>query len=937
MPFYSSVQDIQDIQPTQQLTAYDQLSKQYDSQKTKLLLTLETNRKKLYTQYLGYLQAIHSSWSSPTYLNAIDKKINTDIKLAERQSSLNNKFNIFTAPFDTVTIKYGQDRTRKEIQIDGKKQNLTKPDVLEKYYNALQRLLIEYFTNLDKLDKTYQSQYEQIAGQPSPVKSVINFVKALRVLTCKYGMSMESIKNWVSTNNLSIPKKQEFKFNSTEEDQILKGYKNAYYENLQTFPIKQTTQKKLSDGEIRAIFDNPDTEYDGLIKTLGTIDGLRQQDRKMIEYCKCEGPQSHRRIPLHPKIPLTVQISRRDKQIKIKSKFKTEMQTFLNKQYPKSFVINDDATFVEYRPLYEHLQKVLADDYSTEQQDLFKQCMEKIASFYHLLQCIVGKYGGDSIFSKIIDQHSDIFNNEGIHMKFKSIEPNTVILTLTLHPSREIKTLEIKMENKTGKCVIQFTDVTTSVQQSSSSTSTTASTTTSTTASTTAPTTTSTASTEQVKPQEPIHLTMNEFYKYLCRLGTVVNGIHKDVWTPFLDQVEHSSIITQKYPRLRHIVEKRLTKAARRKSEFTPIDQKKSPTWLSWLFGEKQESDQDILKKLNERFVEKIKVDQQQLIKQLQLQLKQGQIRLQVHQQGKGTCGTPILCGDPIQDRIKTAFLHDKPDIDVVDILCDMKLWWMIRFFVPPLFMTTINKHMSVDKNGWITMNLTSTSFSVLFNGNGILDAANQYKVNGKPVDDINQFKNAVLSSIDQWKYLRSASDIFIQYMEYIIELYSELINIREKKQSWFKWLTGNHSNPFTSLDKFREMIKSKANELLEKIQTSSMTDVCTLLRYIEQYFYDSVETLFEGASFTTTSIPTKPTKSPQQQQKSTTKTPLLQPTKTDDDKAKKRAYFIKNFGPYVLEQSGKGKNIKAILTSIQHFVDVLSKKKVKLNNQYSS
>jgi hypothetical protein len=126
---------------------------------------------------------------------------------------------------------------------------------------------------------------------------------------------------------------------------------------------------------------------------------------------------------------------------------------------------------------------------------------------------------------------------------------------------------------------------------------------------------------------------------------------------------------------------------------------------------------------------------------------------------------------------------------------------------------------------------------------------------------------------------------------------------------------------------------------LLNGIQTSSMTDVCTLLRDIEQDFYDSVATLFKGASFTTTSIPTKPTKSPQQQQKSTTKTPLLQSKKTtddDDDKAKKRAYFIKNFGPYILEQSGKGKNIKAILTSIQHFVDVLSKKKVKLNNQYS-
>jgi hypothetical protein len=224
----------------------------------------------------------------------------------------------------------------------------------------------------------------------------------------------------------------------------------------------------------------------------------------------------------------------------------------------------------------------------------------------------------------------------------------------------------------------------------------------------------------------------------------------------------------------------------------------------------------------------------------------------------------------------------------------------------------------------------------VLFSGNNILDKTNQYKVNGKEVN-INQFKIDVLSSIAQWKYLRSASDIFIQYMEYIIELYSELIRIRENKQSWFKWLTGEHKNQFTSLENFRKTIQTNANPLLEGIPTSSMKDVCTSLRDIEQDFYDSVATLFKGASFTTTTS-TQPKKSPQQQ--STIKTPLLLSKKTtddDDDKAKKRAYFIKNFGPYILEQSGKGKNIKAILTSIQHFVDVLSKKKVKLNNQYSS
>jgi len=846
----------------------------------------------------------------------------------------------------TFTVQIEEDNTevqhvsRNDIQfkITGL---FNRKDILEKYYYALQALYKQYFEELQKLESPTPHYRQDQKGslivqkhnklvQQKKVKAH-QFFKAVRILVCKYGMTMSDIKTLVKTLKIFIPNIEDFDIKYS--GQILNAYKDTFNSDFHHSLSSNDSSIPVDDETVRQIFLNPDKEYKELEDALSIIDNLRQKDRDVLVYCPQIGPQTHRRkSAIHQQTILAPQ-TLTNNGLRVKSKNKEDMSSFFQ-QYSQSLlslykgfpVSIDDATFIKFRPLYERLKELQKESATHQQQ--FTRCLQKIASFYHLLRCMARSY---DVFKDIVGQHSVIIDTNGMTMKFKKLEKDTVQLSLIL-PSRQ--EFDIHIQNTKDDCNITFFLISRKQQSTSTSTS-----------SQQQSTSTSTPTQQSEKKQL---LDMNEFYKYMCYLGKIIKKdddiIHQDEWTPFWEQVQKSPLL-KKYPVLRKITKDEKFKPVRKMSNFDDKQISKLVTYSPFYpFGRHQESEQQASKRTLNAQITQYNIRESQLIQKLKF-LTPSQLSQQQQQHQKGKCGTPNICSNSIQSRIQTLFSYKTPDIDVVDILSDMKLWWMIRFFVPPLYMESINKYLSVDDDGWITMMIPNkskqsknTSFSVLFSktSTDILDKQNQYKVNGEVDKSINEFKKAVLESIDQWLNLPSASKIFIQYMKHIIELYKKLVEKREQRKGWYFYFTGQHANQYTSVDTFKTQIKTKTDDFIKKINTSSASDVCKSLRSIEQYFYDSVETLFKGASFTTT--PTKQSQPPAQPSHSQQLSKPLLSSPTNNE-AKKIAYFKKNFGPFVLEQSGKGQdNLDKIFDSFKSFIDVVgSKKPIPLKTTYSS
>jgi hypothetical protein len=307
----------------------------------------------------------------------------------------------------------------------------------------------------------------------------------------------------------------------------------------------------------------------------------------------------------------------------------------------------------------------------------------------------------------------------------------------------------------------------------------------------------------------------------------------------------------------------------RRRHDFTP------PTTSSWdyFFNPWSKKEEDYQNKDSKTFFkQKLQQlqDQKKIIQQ-QKQLTQQQKSLSIQSEG---CH-PIIC-DPRKYRI-TRLSNDSFDPEVLEILEDMKLWWITRTFVPRMFMKelgffsfgTAPDPSDVNENKvTLTLKLSdSLKLSVTFASHDIKNSGNKYYINDKLVTFV-EFQKTLLENSSLWETLPTAFDIFDKFISFLLLFYEKLLTYREARQSLLKNITGVHLTKFKSVKDLTKKMNKGKTTLFQNIQSWSMDEACKhLYNEIEKRFCKAVGQLFNGIAFTS-SLQDKPNQTKQKQNK---------------------------------------------------------------------